>query len=58
MLQWSVVTQYYNLYYDSNLSGITSGRVLNGELYAHRLQKFIYHTISLQSSELNPNFNP
>ena len=23
-------------------SGITSGRVLNGDLYAHRLQKLIY----------------
>ena len=42
-------------------SGITNGRVLNGELYAQRLQKLIYlhlligcfMTISLQSSELN-----
>ena len=40
-------------------SGITRGRVLNGELYAQRLQKLIYlHSssdcfmkISLQSSE-------
>ena len=42
-------------------SGITSGRVLNGELCAQRLQKLIYlhlltgcfMKISLQSSELN-----
>ena len=42
-------------------SGITSGRVLNGEFYAQRLQKLIYlhlltgcfMKISLQSSELN-----
>ena len=41
-------------------SGITSGRVFNGELYAQRLQKLIYlhlltgwfMKISLQSSEL------
>ena len=42
-------------------SGITSGRVLNGELYAKRLQQLIYlhllagcfMNISLQFSELN-----
>ena len=41
-------------------SGITSDRVLNGELYAQRLQKLIYlylltgsFKISLQSSEQN-----
>ena len=42
-------------------SGITSGRVLNGELYAQRLQRLFYlhlltgcfMKISLQSSELN-----
>ena len=27
-------------------SGITRGRVLNGELYAHRLQKLIYLHLS------------
>ena len=42
-------------------SGITSGRVLNGEVYAQRLLKLIclhlltgcFMKISLQSSELN-----
>ena len=46
-------------------SGITSGRVLNGELYAQRLQKLIYlhlltgyfMKISLQSLELNVYIN-
>ena len=46
-------------------SGITSGRVLNGELYAQRLQNIIYlHLltgcfvkISLQSSEQNVPLN-
>ena len=44
-------------------SGITSGRVLNGELSAQRLQKLIYlhlltgcFMISLQSSEQNVVF--
>ena len=44
-------------------SGITSGRVLNGEFYAQRLQKLVYlHLLagcfrksSLQSSELKVN---
>ena len=30
-------------------SGITSDRVLNGEFYAQRLQKLIYHTIHMYS---------
>ena len=40
-----------------NYSGITRGGVLNGELYAQRLQKYLYlftdcfMNISIQSSE-------
>ena len=40
----------FNLYnvdsYNSDCSGITRGRVLNGQLYAQRLQTIIYLPLS------------